>query len=133
MLERFAQFDGLSGRTTGLFERLADKDAAILDAKTTAAQGQPVGAPQLPVFDQATYEASQVWIKDLINVPLDQMKPFTDGIFKQALIAEPASSTQALYGALDPVVQAVLTDKGADIDKLLADSQGTVQSILDKP
>lgn len=114
-------------------QKLANKDAAILDAKTTAAQGQPVGAPQLPVFDQATYEASQVWIKDLINVPLDQMKPFSDGVFKQALIAEPASSTQELYGALDPVVQAVLTDKGADIDKLLADAQVTVQSILDKP
>ena len=113
-------------------QKLTDKDAAILDAQTTADQGQPVGAPQLPIFDQATYEESQVWIKDLINVPLDQMKPFTDAIFKQALVAEPASSTQELYAALDPVVQAVLTDKNADIDKLLADAQITVQSILDK-
>lgn len=113
-------------------QKLADKGAAILDAKTTAASGQPVGAPQLPVFDQATYEASQVWIKDLINVPLAQMKPYTDGIFKQPLIAEPASSTQELYGVLDPVVQAVLTDKGANIDKLLADAQVTVQAVLDK-
>jgi multiple sugar transport system substrate-binding protein len=113
-------------------QKLADKDAAILDAKTTAASGQPVGAPQLPVFDQATYDASQVWIKDLINVPVDQMKPFTEGIFKQKLIPEPAGSTQELYGALDPVVQAVLTDKNANIDKLLSDAQVTVQSILDK-
>ena len=113
-------------------QKLADKDAAILDAQTTSDAGQPVGVPQLPVFDQATYEASQVWIKDLINVPLDQMKPFTDGIFAQALIAEPASSTQELYAALDPVVQAVLTDENADIAGLLADAQVTVQAILDK-
>lgn len=113
-------------------KKLSNKDAAILDAKTTAASGQPVGAPQLPVFDQPTYEASQVWIKSLINVPLAQMKPFTDGIFKQKLIAEPASSTQKLYAALDPVVQAVLTDKGANIDKLLSDAQVSVQLILDK-
>jgi len=113
-------------------QKLSNKDAAILDAKTTAASGQPVGAPQLPVFDQATYEASQVWIKSLINVPIDQMKPYTDGIFKQKLIAEPASSTQKLYAALDPVVQAVLTDKGANIDTLLSDAQVGVQLILDK-
>jgi len=113
-------------------QKLADKDAAILDAQTTADAGQPVGAPQLPVFDQATYDESQVWIKDLINVPIDQMKPFTDGIFDQTLLPEPANSTQELYAALDPVVQAVLTDQKADIDKLLADAQVTVQSILDK-
>ena len=114
-------------------QKLANKDAAILDAQTTKDAGQPVGAPQLPVFDRATYDESQTWIKGLINVPIDQMKPFTDGIFDQPLLPEPASSTQKLYAALDPVVQAVLTDKNADVDKLLADAQVTVQSILGKP
>jgi multiple sugar transport system substrate-binding protein len=113
-------------------QKLTDKDSAVLDAQTTADQGQPVGAPQLPVFDKATYDESQTWIADLVNVPLDQMTPYTDGIFDQPLLPEPARSTQELYAALDPVVQAVLTDENADIDSLLASAQTTVQSILDK-
>lgn len=113
-------------------QKLTDKDSAVLDAQTTADQGQPVGAPQLPVFDKATYDESQTWIADLVNVPLDQMTPYTDGIFDQPLLPEPARSTQELYAALDPVVQAVLTDENADIDSLLANAQTTVQSILDK-
>ena len=43
------------------------------------------------------------------------MKPFTTGIFNQKLVPEPAASTQSVYHALDPVVQAVLTDRNANI------------------
>ena len=75
--------------------------------------------PALPIFDKATYDESQVWIKDYINVPVDQMTPFTSKIFDQPLVNEPTAHTQELYAALDPVVQAVLTDKNADIDALL--------------
>ena len=39
--------------------------------------------------------------------------------------------TQELYAALDPVVQAVLTDKNADIDKLLDAANKQVQDIID--
>jgi hypothetical protein len=80
---------------------------------------QPVGVPALPIFDKATYDASQAWIKDYINVPTAQMTPFTSKIFEQQIVTEPTAHTQELYAALDPVVQAVLTDKNADIDKLL--------------
>ena len=40
----------------------------------------------------------------------------------QPIIPEPQVKTQDVYGALDPVVQAVLTDQNADIDALLARS-----------
>ena len=43
------------------------------------------------------------------------MKPFTTGIFNQKLIPEPAASTQSVYHSLDAVVEAVLTDKNANI------------------
>lgn len=109
-----------------------DKDAALKDAQTLVDSDQPVGTPQLPIFSQEQYDTYQGWIADLVNVPLDQMTGFTDEIFDQPLIAEPAASTQELYGALDTVVQAVLTDKNADIDALLTEANTNVQAILDK-
>jgi multiple sugar transport system substrate-binding protein len=47
-------------------------------------------------------------------------------------VTEPTVHTQELYAALDPVVQAVLTDKNADIDALLTKANNEVQAILDK-
>lgn len=111
-------------------QKLTDQDAAVLDAQTTADSGQPVGAPQLPIFDQATYDEQQSWIADYVNVPLDQMTPYTDAIFDQPLLAEPGVATQEVYAALDPVVQTVLTQEDADIDQLVADAQASVESIL---
>ncbi len=112
--------------------KLTDQDAAVKDAETLVASDQPVGTPSLPIFSKEQYDVSQGWIADLINVPLDQMAGFTGAIFDQPLIPEPAASTQELYGALDTVVQAVLTDKDADIDALLTEANTNVQAILDK-
>lgn len=111
-------------------QKLTDQDAAVLDAQTTADSGQPVGAPQLPIFDQTTYDEQQGWISEYVNVPLDQMTPYTDAIFDQPLLPEPGVATQEVYAALDPVVQTVLTQQDADIEKLVADAQASVESIL---
>ncbi|MRG59600.1 extracellular solute-binding protein [Agromyces sp. CFH 90414] len=111
-------------------EKLTDEDAAVADAEALAESGAPVGAPQMPIFDQATYEEAQSWVADLVNVPLDQMTGFTDHIFEQPLIAEPSHSTQEVYALLDPVVQAVLTDQNADIAALLAAAEAEAQQIL---
>ncbi|WP_029253079.1 ABC transporter substrate-binding protein [Paraoerskovia marina] len=112
-------------------EKLTDEDAAVADAQVTADQGQPVGAPVLPVFDKATYDESQEWIADYVNVPLEQFAPYSDNIYDQPLAAEPPVATQDLYAALDPVVQAVLTDEDADIDQLLSDAETNIQGIID--
>jgi hypothetical protein len=103
----------------------------VADAQALKANNQPVGVPALPIFDKATYDESQVWIKDFINVPVEQMTPFTSKIFDQPLVNEPTAHTQELYAALDPVVQAVLTDKNADINALLDAADAQVQAILD--
>ncbi|MFF1816957.1 ABC transporter substrate-binding protein [Kribbella sp. NPDC058245] len=112
--------------------KLTDKNAAALDAKTTAASKQPVGAPQLPVFDRATYDESLGWVKQYVNVPLEQFKPYTDKMFDQQLVTEPVRSTQEVYKLLDPVVQSVLTDKNADIAKLLKNADAEAQALLDR-
>ena len=112
-------------------QKLLTQDGAVTDAKALKANNQPVGVPTLPIFDKATYDQSQVWIKDYINVPTAQMTAFTAKIFDQPLVTEPKVHTQELYAALDPVVQAVLTDKNADIDALLDAANKQVQAVID--
>jgi len=111
--------------------KYTDEQAAVTNAKTQVASKQPVGTPELPIFSQAQYEKYQAWIKPYVNVPLDQMTGFTSKIFDATLVNEPAVATQDVYAALDPVVQAVLTKKGADIDKLLDDANTKAQRAID--
>jgi multiple sugar transport system substrate-binding protein len=113
--------------------KLRTQDGAVADAQALKANNQPVGVPALPIFDKATYDQSQLWIKDYINVPTSQMAPFTSKIFSQPLVTEPRYNTQDLYAALDPVVQAVLTNKSADINALLDAANTKVQKIIDTP
>lgn len=112
--------------------KLTNRDAAVLDAKTLAESKAPVGSPQLPVFDKATYDRMLEWTAEYVNVPLEQMTPYTDGMFDQPLLTEPTRSTQEVYALLDPVVQSVLTDRNADIGALLAQAEADAQALLDR-
>jgi ABC-type glycerol-3-phosphate transport system substrate-binding protein len=113
------------------YERpLVSKTRAIQNAKTLAANKQPVGVPALPLFNKAQYDLANTWIKPYINVPIAQMKPFLTGIFNQQLIPEPEASTQSVYHSLDAAVEAVLTSKGADIQSLLAQANSTAQAAI---
>lgn len=112
--------------------KLTDRDAAVADARTLAESGAPVGSPQLPVFDRATFDRTLEWTAEHVNVPLAQMKPYTDSMFDQPLLTEPTRSTQEVYALLDPVVQTVLTDRDADIDALLARADADAQALLDR-
>jgi len=107
-----------------------DPDVAVADAEVLKETDQPIGTPTLPIFDEATWQSVQDAIKPYVNVPRDQMTSFTDGVFDQTLIPEPAAHTQEVYGILDSVVQKVLTDENADIDALLADANDQAQSLL---
>jgi len=107
-----------------------DPDAAVADAKVLAETDQPIGTPTLPIFDEETWQKVEDAKAEYVNVPRDQMTSFTEGVFEQTLIPEPASHTQEVYGILDSIVQKVLTDEGADIDALLADGNDQVQALL---
>jgi ABC-type glycerol-3-phosphate transport system substrate-binding protein len=109
---------------------LVSKAQAIRNAKTLSEGKQPVGVPALPIFNKAQYLLANQWIKPWINVPVKQMLPFTTGIFQQTLIAEPEASTQSVYHVLDPVVEAVLTNKNANIQSLLKTANGAAQSAI---
>jgi multiple sugar transport system substrate-binding protein len=109
---------------------LVSKPQAVANAKTLVADKQPVGVPALPLFNKTQFDLANSWIKAFVNVPQAQMKPFTTGIFKQRVFPEPAVSTQSVYHSLDPVVQAVLTDKNADIASLLQQANSSAQSLI---
>jgi multiple sugar transport system substrate-binding protein len=99
---------------------LVNRQQAIRYAKTQAADKQPVGTPEVPIFNQQQENLYNGWIKPYVNVPLKQMAPFTSAIFKDQIIPEPEASTQAVYGDLDSVVEAVLTEQNANPSALLA-------------
>jgi multiple sugar transport system substrate-binding protein len=82
------------------------------------------------VFNRKQYDLANTWIKAFINVPLGQMKPFLTDVFNQQLIPEPAASTQSVYNALNPVVEAVLTDRNADIPTLLKQANSVAQQAI---
>jgi multiple sugar transport system substrate-binding protein len=111
-------------------EKLVKKTAALRDARILVANKQPVGVPAFPIFNKKQYDLANTWIKPYINVPLKQMNPFLKGIFKQNLFPEPAASTQSVYHALDPVVQAVFTDRNANISGLLAQANEVAQKAI---
>jgi multiple sugar transport system substrate-binding protein len=109
---------------------LISKSQAIRNAKILTANNQPVGVPTFPVFNQKQYALANTWIKPYFNVPRGQMAPFLNGIFKLRLYAEPPVSTQSVYHALDPVVQAVFSDRNADIAGLLAKANDVAQAAI---
>ncbi len=113
--------------------KLQDQEQAVADAKTRA-EANPalaVGTPVLPIFSEDLYKENLDWIKDYINVPLDDMVGYTDVMFTQPIVPEAAVATQDLYNALVPAVQAVITDKNADIDALLKTAQETGQAAVE--
>jgi multiple sugar transport system substrate-binding protein len=109
---------------------LVSKTQAIRNAKTLVANKQPVGVPALPLFNQKQYNLANSWIKPYINVPLGQMKPFLNGIFGQKLVPEPEASTQSVYGALNAVVEAVLTNKSTNVQQMLQQANAQAQAAI---
>jgi ABC-type glycerol-3-phosphate transport system substrate-binding protein len=111
--------------------KLLDQEQAVADAQVRFDNGQTVGTPVLPIFSRDQYELSLEWVADFINVPLDQMTGYTSVMFDQPVVGEPSRSTQETYGALDVMIQAVLSDQNADIDTLVEQGNATVQALLD--
>jgi ABC-type glycerol-3-phosphate transport system substrate-binding protein len=112
--------------------KITDEATATETAELAASLDQPVGAPELPIFNQEQFEQYQSWIAPFVNVPVDQMAPYTDAIFDAPLVPEPRVATQDVYALLDTVVQAVLTNENADIAQLLADAQAQAEALYAK-
>ncbi|MCE6994751.1 sugar ABC transporter substrate-binding protein [Saccharothrix sp. S26] len=93
-------------------------------------QGQPIGLPVPPVADIWTGDvaARQTELKErLATVPVANFKSYVDATPK-GLIEPP--NAQQVYAILDNVMQAVLTNRDADVSQLLADAEAKVNPVL---
>lgn len=111
-------------------EKYRSQGAAVADAELKAEQGTAIDIPGLPPVSDEQYATYLEWISDLNNVPTSNFAPYLALAPRQVVLSEPVASAQELYAALDPVVQAVLTDPNADVDALLADAAAAVQAKL---
>jgi multiple sugar transport system substrate-binding protein len=109
-----------------------NKESAVTQAKALQSSKQVVGAPELPIFNEATAKLRQSWIAPYATAGLlTNIAPFTSNIGSQPIVPEPNKHTQDLYGALDSVVQAVLTQKNPDVDALLTAVNVKIQALID--
>ncbi len=94
-----------------------------------AAAGLPVGAPANSLFTGEYQAQRNAIIKKYANLPQSNYAAFTNA--NLALRPEPPTQTQSMYAALDPVVQAVLSDAHADPKSLLDAAAQQFQTVLD--
>lgn len=111
-------------------ERYFDEDVAVADAKASNEAGSVTGLPGLAVVNADAYDQYFDWIADYINVPSENFTPYLEASTEIPVVAEPVNNAQEVYGALDGVIQATLTDEDADIPALLEQAQTDVQGRL---
>lgn len=112
--------------------RYQSEEAARAHAEALVSQGSAAAIPGLPVVNASIYEQYLSWIDDINTVPVKNFAPYLDRVADQRVQAEPSSHGQDIYAALDPVVQAVITDEKADISGLLKTASASVSSLLSR-
>ncbi|GAA5200265.1 extracellular solute-binding protein [Microbacterium jejuense] len=112
--------------------RFTDLDFAATEAAATAEAGGAVPRVGLPLVAPETYAAYLDAISDSINVPLENLATYYSAAEAPdfAVVTEPPVEAQQVYGLLDTVIQAVLTDQNADIDALLKTAQSQAEKIV---
>ena len=95
----------------------------------SAAASQVVGAPTNVLFTGDFQQKLNVLAAKYANVPTHNYLPFTQST--AALRPEPRNQTQKMYAALDPVVQAILTDASSNPQTLLNQAAQQFQQVLD--
>jgi len=95
-----------------------------------ASSGQVAGAPTNVLFVGDFQQKINALNAKYANVPLQNYTTFVNAQVK--LRPEPRNQTQKMYAALDPVVQAVLTNHGADPKALLDQAAQQFQQVLDQ-
>ncbi|MCP2169764.1 ABC transporter substrate-binding protein [Goodfellowiella coeruleoviolacea] len=100
--------------------------------KRFADGGQPVGLPAQPTPDiwQGAVREQQERVKaSYANVPAQNYAPYLASATTVKGSIEPPNAQQ-VYAALDSLMQAVLTDQGADITTLLTEAESKVNNAL---
>ncbi|MFF1676368.1 ABC transporter substrate-binding protein [Streptomyces sp. NPDC058256] len=108
---------------------LTPGDGFLGDYARAKQNDAPVGLPEPRLFTGAADEKDQQVKEANANVPVENYQAFLDGNQSLDMKIEPPQAQQ-IYSVLDGAVSAVLTKKDADIDKLLSDASGKIDSIL---
>ncbi|QOR70280.1 extracellular solute-binding protein [Ruania alkalisoli] len=96
-----------------------DVEVATEQAEADAAAGVPVGVPEVPLFDEETAATVNDAIAEYATFPEGNADGYVEGNATIEYRPEPALGGQELYAALDPVMQAVLTEEDVDIQAQL--------------
>ena len=102
-------------------QRYVNQQQAIRYSRTQAADGQPVGTPEVPIFNQKQENLYDEMDFAFVNVPLEP-----NGAVHLGHLQRPdnpragGGHAQALHGDLDLVVEAVLTTQGSNPSSLLS-------------
>jgi multiple sugar transport system substrate-binding protein len=107
-------------------------DPSVLEDQmaSSSSAGQVVGGPANVLFTGDFQKQLNTLTAKYANAPLQNYKPFADATL--TLRAEPRNQTQKMYAALDPLVQAVLTNPKADPQALLNQAAQQFQQVLDQ-
>lgn len=92
-------------------------EAFEADLRGQQERGQLVGLPSLPLFRGEFQQQRDAIVARYTNVPLQNYEAYTNANLQ--LRPEPPVETQKLYGVLDTVMQAILTDESADPQTVL--------------
>jgi multiple sugar transport system substrate-binding protein len=105
-------------------------DLGVLEGSLAqqAANGQAVGAPTAVLFKGDFQQKISALNKKYATVPLQNYTTFINSTL--TLRPEPHNQTQKMYAVLDSIMQAVLTNAGADPQALLNQAAQQFQQVL---
>ena len=109
--------------------KMLDPERIGPDNQKAAASGAPVGLPEPNIWTGASAQKQADATKQYANVPTANFQAFVTGSATIKLKLEPPNAQQ-VYAVLDTVMQKVLTDRDANVDALLKDAEGQVNTIL---
>ncbi len=104
------------------------------DAQDKKANGIPI-LPRFPLWVNKDYlDAENTVIRESANVDMEQFQPYFDAVTGSGytLRMEEPGSLSSLYLELVPVLQAVVTDKNADVQALMEKADSNLQQILNE-
>ncbi|MFS8198323.1 ABC transporter substrate-binding protein [Streptomyces sp. CWNU-52B] len=97
------------------------------DWKRSKADDLPVGLPQPNLWLNGSKAKDDAAREEFATMPVENFKAFTDNPVPGK--AEPPKA-QEIYKVLDNVMSGILTNKDADIDKLLSTAESQVNQVL---
>jgi multiple sugar transport system substrate-binding protein len=112
--------------------KVYDVAVATERAQANVADKVPVGMPRVQFYSAAVSDPVLAVERKYANVPLDNFKPYEQGVATQEFRTEPPVAAQDIYAALDTVLQAVLGRSGTDVAAELRKAEEKIKPALER-